>query len=65
MMNVEVEGLQVNAMAAQSWLTKPAAVITAAVTAVRRHVAEPGMPRMSPEWLNSHDRFAGSRYNGR
>jgi hypothetical protein len=46
------------------WLAAPAAVgafFVAAVTKVRRSVAEPGMPRMSSEWLLSHEQLVGRR----
>ena len=46
------------------WLFAPAAVgalLAAAVTKVCRSVAEPGMPRMSSEWLLSHERLVGHR----
>ena len=45
-------------------LAAPAAVgafVVAAVTRVRRSVAEPGMPRMSNEWLHSHEQLVGRR----
>ena len=45
-------------------LAAPAAVgafVVAAVTRVRRSVAEPGMPRMSNEWLLSHEQLVGRR----
>jgi hypothetical protein len=45
-------------------LTAPAVVgafLAAAVTKVRRSVAEPGMPRMSNEWLLSHEQLVGRR----
>ena len=45
-------------------LFAPAAVgafVVAAVTRVRRSVAEPGMPRMSNEWLLSHEQLVGRR----
>ena len=44
------------------WLAAPAALgaLLAAVTAVLRHRArQPSMPRMSDEWLRSHDIDAG------
>ena len=44
------------------WLVAPVAVLAAAVTKVCRSVAEPGMPRMSSEWLHSHDRWGGRRW---
>ena len=37
------------------------AFVVAAVTRVRRSVAEPGMPRMSNEWLLSHEQLVGRR----
>jgi hypothetical protein len=37
------------------------AFLVAAVTKVRRSVAEPGMPRMSNEWLLSHEQLVGRR----
>ena len=37
------------------------AFVVAAVTKVRRSVAEPGMPRMSNEWLLSHEQLVGRR----
>ena len=45
-------------------LAAPAAVgafVVAAVSRVRRSVAEPGMPRMSNEWLLSHEQLVGRR----
>ena len=45
-------------------LAAPAAVgafVVAAVSRVRRSVAEPGMPRMSNEWLHSHEQLVGRR----
>jgi hypothetical protein len=45
-------------------LAAPAALgafVLAAVTRVRRSVAEPGMPRMSNEWLLSHEQLVGRR----
>jgi hypothetical protein len=39
------------------------ALFTAAVSMVRRRVAEPGMPRMSSEWLLSHEALVGRRSN--
>jgi hypothetical protein len=45
-------------------LAAPAAVgafVVAAVSKVRRSVAEPGMPRMSNEWLLSHEQLVGRR----
>lgn len=45
-------------------LAAPAAVgafVVAAVTKFRRSVAEPGMPRMSNEWLLSHEQLVGRR----
>jgi hypothetical protein len=45
-------------------LAAPAAVgafVVAAMTRVRRSVAEPGMPRMSNEWLLSHEQLVGRR----
>jgi hypothetical protein len=45
-------------------LAAPAAVgalLVAAVSKVRRSVAEPGMPRMSNEWLLSHEQLVGRR----
>jgi hypothetical protein len=47
------------------WTIGPAAVGTmliAAVTTLRRRALEPGMPRMSSEWLLSHDKFGGDRF---
>ena len=46
------------------WFGAPAAVgalLAAAVTKVCRSVAEPGMPRMSSEWLLSHEQLVGRR----
>ncbi len=43
------------------WLVSPAALLAAAVTMVRRRMAEPGMPRMSSEWLLSHEQLVGRR----
>jgi hypothetical protein len=43
------------------WLVAPAARLAAAVTKVCRTVAEPGMPRMSNEWLLSHEQLVGRR----
>ncbi len=43
------------------WLVAPAALLAAAVTRVCRSVAEPGMPRMSSEWLLSHEQLVGRR----
>jgi hypothetical protein len=37
------------------------AFLAAAMTKVRRSVAEPGMPRMSNEWLSSHEQLVGRR----
>ena len=37
-------------------------LVAAAVTTLRKAALEPGMPRMSSEWLNSHDRFSGRRW---
>ena len=45
-------------------LAAPAAVgafVVAAMSRVRRSVAEPGMPRMSNEWLLSHEQLVGRR----
>jgi hypothetical protein len=45
-------------------LAAPAAVgafVAAAVSRFRRSVAEPGMPRMSNEWLHSHEQLVGRR----
>lgn len=38
------------------------ALVSAAVTVLRRGVIEPGMPRMSSEWLLSHDKYGGRRW---
>jgi hypothetical protein len=38
------------------------ALVAAAVTTLRKVAFEPGMPRMSSEWLLSHDRFSGRRW---
>ena len=38
------------------------ALIALAVTKLRQRVSEPGMPRMSSEWLLSHDHFAARRF---
>jgi hypothetical protein len=44
------------------WLVAPVgALLAAAVTKVCRSVAEPGMPRMSSEWLLSHEQLVGRR----
>jgi hypothetical protein len=64
--SVRVEGIPDTTLA-HRWLIGPSAVgalLAAAVTRMRRRVAEPGMPRMSSEWLLSHDRFSGRRYTG-
>jgi hypothetical protein len=36
-------------------------IVSAAVTMLRK-CAEPGMPRMSSEWLLTHDKFSGNRW---
>ena len=36
-------------------------LFVAAFSMVRRHVAEPGMPQMSSEWLLSHEMLVGRR----
>jgi hypothetical protein len=49
---------------ASRWL-QPAmfgTLVAAAVTVIRKHATEPGMPRMSSEWLHSHDRWGGRRW---
>jgi hypothetical protein len=61
-LSVEVERLSVETLAPR-WLPPVGTLFAAAVTLVRRRVAEPGMPRMSSEWLLSHDRFGGNRYS--
>jgi len=59
-MTLRVAGVQaLNAPA--RWLVAPAALLAAAVTKVCRSVAEPGMPRMSSEWLLSHEQLVGRR----
>ena len=45
-------------------LPSPAAVgtlLASAVSMMLRRVAEPGMPRMSNEWLLSHEQMVGRR----
>ena len=37
------------------------ALFVAAVNVVKRQVAEPGMPRMSSEWLLHHEVIVGRR----
>ena len=62
-MSVRVAGVQ-GAAVPFRWLVGPASVgalLAAAVTTVRRTVAEPGMPRMSNEWLLSHEQLVGRR----
>ena len=62
-MTVRVAGVH-TANVPLRWLAAPAAVgafLVAAVTKVRRSVAEPGMPRMSNEWLLSHEQLVGRR----
>jgi hypothetical protein len=56
-MSVRSEGIQAET---KSW--GPATLFAAAVTLVRRTALEPGMPRMSSEWLLSHDKFGGGRF---
>ena len=43
------------------WLVAPAVLLAAAVTKMCRTVAVPGMPRMSNEWLSSHEQLVGRR----
>jgi hypothetical protein len=43
------------------WLVAPAALLAAAVNRMFLTVAEPGMPRMSNEWLLSHEQLVGRR----
>jgi hypothetical protein len=38
------------------------AFVAAAVTTLRKAALEPGMPRMSSEWLLSHDKYTGNRW---
>ena len=59
--SAQVEGI--NEFASR-WL-QPATfgtLVAAAVTVIRKRATEPGMPRMSSEWLHSHDRYGGRRW---
>jgi hypothetical protein len=38
------------------------ALVAAAVTTLRKRATEPGMPRMSSEWLNGYDKWGGGRW---
>ena len=61
-MSARVEALPV-ANVPYRWLGPAAfgAIVAAAVDVLRKRAIEPGMPRMSSEWLLSHDKLA-SRY---
>ena len=62
-LSANVEGLPVTNLPYR-WLGPGAfgSLVAAAVHVLRKRTIEPGMPRMSSEWLLSHDKFA-SRYN--
>lgn len=59
----QMDGLSVGDRGSR-WLapTTFGALVAAAVTTLRRVALEPGMPRMSSEWLHSHDKFGGRRW---
>jgi hypothetical protein len=61
MMSGQADGIQGDSRS-KSW--GPATLFAAAIGLVRRTALEPGMPRMSSEWLLSHDKFGSARFKG-
>ena len=59
---VPMEGLPPDARAERRSSATFGALVAAAVTTLRKAALEPGMPRMSSEWLHSHDKFNGRRW---
>ena len=62
-MTVRVAPLRTRAVSLRR-LPSPGAVgtlLASAVSMMLRRVAEPGMPRMSSEWLFSHEQLVGRR----
>ena len=61
--SAQMEGLSVDGRS-HRWLAPATfgALVAAAVTTLRKVALEPGMPRMSSEWLNSHDKYGGRRW---
>ena len=58
----QMEGLTVDAQDQRRTSATFGALVAAAVTTLRKAALEPGMPRMSSEWLNSHDKYGGRRW---
>jgi hypothetical protein len=62
-LSVRVQGVSVTDLARPWAPLDLGAKVAAAVTGLCKRAIQPGMPRMSNEWLVTHDRFGGRRWN--